>query len=296
MSEAAAGDVWTIARLLGWTRQFLEQRGIESPRLCAEILLAHALGCSRLDLFTRYESAPAAAQLAAFRELVRLAGTGQPIAYLTGRREFFSLAFEVTPDVLIPRPETEVLVERTIDLLRRLELAEARVLDVCTGSGCVGLSLAWRLPRASVCASDISEAALAVARRNAQRLGLEQRVTFAAGDLLAPWSGRQFDVIVCNPPYIGLDEAAELAPGVRDFEPHVALFAGADGLDLLRRLATETPAVLAPGGHLLTEVGYRQAPAVRDLLDAAGWADIVTYKDDLRHERVVHARRAAPEE
>lgn len=284
---------WTVARLLAWTRDYFERSQIESPRLCAELLLAHALGCQRLQLYTRFESVPQAAALETFRTAVREAASGRPIAYLTGSKEFFSLAFEVTPDVLIPRPETEVLVERTISLLRGAS-QPARVLDLCTGSGCVAVCLARHLPSANVCASDVSEAAVLVGRRNAGRHGLTDRVEFRTGDLLAPWAdSTPFDVIVANPPYVALAEAAELSPTVREHEPAAALFAGADGLDYLRRIAAEARPRLAPGGHLLMEMGYRQAPAVRALLEEAGWRDIVTYRDDLRHERVVHARAAS---
>jgi release factor glutamine methyltransferase len=292
MSEPndAAGP-WTIARLLAWTTEFFSRRELESPRLCAELLLAHALGCQRLELYTRHEQVPPQGALASFREAVREAASGRPIAYLTGFKEFFSLAFEVTPAVLIPRPETEVLVERTIALIRSTDPRLRRVLDLGTGSGCIAVSLARHLPGAQVFASDISAAALDVARRNAERHGLLDRIEFREGDLLACWQDVEpFDVIVSNPPYIGTREADELPASVREYEPHAALYAGEDGLAVLRRIAAEAPSRLVAGGHLLTEVGYRQSAAVRALLDEAGWRDIVTYRDDLRHERVVHAR------
>lgn len=286
-----AAAPWTIARLLAWTTDFFTRRELESPRLCAELLLAHALGCRRLELYTRHEHVPPPAALASFRQTVREAAAGRPIAYLTGVKEFYSLTFEVTPAVLIPRPETEVLVERTITLIRSADPPLRRVLDLGTGSGCIAVCLARHLPDVRVFASDISAEALRVAQRNAERHGLADRIEFRQGDLLACWQDAEpFDVIACNPPYIGTREAAELPASVRDYEPHVALYAGEDGLAVLRRIAAEAPARLAPGGHLLTEVGYRQSAAVRALLDEAGWRDIVTYRDDLRHERVVHAR------
>lgn len=282
---------WTIARLLAWTTDFFARRELESPRLCAELLLAHALGCQRLELYTRHEHIPQPGALASFREAVREAAAGRPIAYLTGVKEFFALPFEVTPAVLIPRPETEVLVERTIALIRSAHPPPQRVLDLGTGSGCIAVSLARHLPGVRVFASDISAEALRVAQRNAERHGLAGRIEFREGDLLACWQeGEPFDVIVCNLPYIGANEAAELPASVRDYEPHVALYAGEDGLAILRRLAEEAPAHLTAGGHLLSEVGYGQSASVRALLDEAGWRDIVTYRDDLRHERVVHAR------
>lgn len=290
MSEAAAAKPWTIARLLGWTREHLEKHGVESPRLCAELLLADALKCERLRLFTRYEESPAEPVLARFREHVREAAGGKPIAYILGRREFFSLSFEVSPDVLVPRPETETLVERTISLLR--ERSAPRVLDVGTGSGCIAIALAKHLPSAQLFASDVSEAALAVARRNASASGVADRIEFRSGDLLAPWSDAPaYDVIVSNPPYIGTREAGDLPRNVRDFEPHLALFAGEDGLSIIRRLSREAGALLAEDGHLLMEVAFDQSAAVRDLMESAGWGDILCYRDALQHERVVHGRR-----
>lgn len=286
---------WTVARLLQWTRAYFERQGLESPRLCAEILLAHALGCERVELYTRYRMVPDKTALRSFREAVRQAAAGRPIAQLTGFKEFFSLRFEVTPDVLIPRPETEVLVERTIHLVRGSAEPLERILDLGTGSGCIAVSLARYLPTVRLGASDISPAAVEVARRNADRHGVGARIEFRVGDLFAPWAdGPPFDVIVSNPPYVGESEAASLPRNVRDFEPPAALFAGADGLDVLRRLIAAAPAHLRAGGHLLVEVGYQQAAAVGALLDEAHWCDIVTYRDALGHERVVHARRVRP--
>ncbi len=291
---------WTVARLLGWTRDHFQRREIESPRLCAELLLAHAMGCSRLQLYTRHEAVPERPVLDRFRDAVRQVADGCPVAYITGTKEFFSLTFEVDRSVLIPRPETEVLVERAISFVRaaanqnEAAAAPLRILDLCTGSGCIAVSLARHLPHATLCASDISPTALEIARRNAARHGLSERVDLRLGDLLEPWRGEPpFDLIVSNPPYIGRAEAADLSPAVRDHEPQIALFAGDDGLDILRRIVAQAPAHLAPGGRLMSEIGYRQAAAVRRLLDDAGWRDIVSFRDDLQHERVIQARRPA---
>lgn len=331
MSAQPANGPWTVARLIGWTREFFEKHQVESPRLCAEILLAHAMKCRRLELYTRFEHVPGEDVLAAYRTSVKEAAGGKPIAYLTGTRDFFSLTFEVTPDVLVPRPETEILVERVVHLARAAAppaerqadpLADRpadgepaagpqvetsapvatvavsappplKIADLGTGSGCIAVALAKNLPGVRICASDISAAALAVARRNADRNGVADRIEFRPGDLVAPWEDVEpFDVIVCNPPYIGTREAGGLPKNVRDFEPHAALFAGEDGLAILRRLAAECGPRLRPGGHLLMEVAYNQASVVKQLLTAAGWVDIQTYRDDQRYERVVHARRA----
>lgn len=293
--QRATNEPWTVARLLAWTREFFTRRGLESPRLCAEILLANALGCARIELYTQHERVPDAEPLARFRENVRAAADGAPIAYLTGEKEFFGLAMSVSPAVLIPRPETEVLVERTIHLLRSQSArGPRRLLDVGTGSGCIAISLARHVADLVVCASDVSEGALTVARANAERHGVLDRIDFRAGDLFAPWCGEAaFDVIVSNPPYIGRREADTLPPNVRDHEPQAALFAGEDGLEVIRRLAQEAGAHLRPGGHLLMEVAYNQASTVRSLLEGDCWRGVVTYRDALQYERVVHAERAA---
>ncbi len=291
-------SAWTIARLLSWTREYLKRSGIQSPRLCAELLLAHALGCQRIELYTRFEQAPGPEVLNEFRELVRKAATGYPIAYLTGTKEFFSLTFEVGPDVLIPRPETETLVERTIHLARQLAADQCAVLDLGTGSGCIIVSLARHLPQARLFASDVSEAALAVARRNAERHAVADRIEFRAGNLFEPWEQARsaggpdaFDILVCNPPYVSTaDPLVERT--VRDFEPRLALFAGPDGLNLIRPILAQAPTWIRPGGHLLMEIGYDQADRVRPLLAEPDWQDMVTYRDGAGYERVIHVRRS----
>jgi len=288
--------------LLAWTRDYLGRSGVESPRLCAELLLAHALECDRIRLYTRHDTVPGQDVLQTFRASVKQAAAGRPIAYLTGTKEFFSLSFEVTPDVLIPRPETEVLVERTIELVRNSSGPSCSLLDLGTGSGCIVVSLAKHLPDAQLFASDISEPTLQVARRNAERHGALERIEFRAGDLFDAWAPQtaesgepaaappRFDVVVCNPPYVAEADAASLPIGVREHEPGVALFAGQDGLSVLHRVIHEAPHWLNRGGHLLLEVAFNQAAAVRALLDESVWDAIVTYPDELKHERVVHAR------
>lgn len=286
---------WTVARLLQWTREHLQQKGIESARLCAEILLAHAMGCERIRLYTQFDQVPSESVLTPFRDLVRKAAGGVPIAYLIGQKEFFSLPFEVSPAVLIPRPETEILVERVVALVRKERDGTARIVDIGTGSGCIAISLAKHLPQATVAASDVSDAALETARRNAERHGVAERIDFRAGDLFAPWSADDaaaFDVVVSNPPYVAT-ENAPLEPQVREHEPATALFAGADGLDVIRRLVADAPRRLAAGGELLMEIGFDQAEAVRALLTAAGWSNIETYRDHAGIERVFRARRPA---
>lgn len=289
-------ETWTIERLLAWTRAHLRENRIESPRLCAELLLASALGCQRIELYTRYDSTPAAAVLDRFRDWVRQAADGKPVAYLIGTREFFSLEFEVTPDVLIPRPETETLVERAIEAARAAPLGESAtaVLDLCTGSGCIAISLAKHLPQARLVATDISTAALEVARRNADRHGVGERIAFYAGDLYdAIPDAALFDIITCNPPYVSTTDTESLDANVRAHEPHVALFGGSDGLEVIRRVIDGAAERLSQGGMLFTEVAYNQAAAVRALFAEAHWDQIETYRDLADHERIVQARRSA---
>lgn len=287
---------WTVGRLLGWTRGFLDRRGLDSPRLCAEMLLAHAMSCERIRLYTQFETVPGEDILERFRASVREAAAGKPIAYLTGIKEFYSLVFEVTPDVLIPRPETELLVERAISFVREAGQVDQRILDLGTGSGCIAVTLAKYLPEARITASDVSAAALEIARRNAVRHGVAERIAFVEGDAFKPWQGgsggdeTRFDFIVGNPPYVSTEPDAPVEDSVRRYEPAVALFAGSDGLDFIRRLIAEAPAHLRPGGRLLLEIGFDQAAAVRGLLRPDIWADMAITRDAGGHERVVQAR------
>ncbi|MBL8877977.1 MAG: peptide chain release factor N(5)-glutamine methyltransferase [Phycisphaerales bacterium] len=294
MQDASSNAApWTVARLLDWTRQHFQRQGIESPRLCAEILLAHALGCPRIQLYARFEFVPDAGAMTVFRDAVREAGGGKPIAYLTGAKEFFSLSFDVTPDVLIPRPETEMIVERAIDWVRRSGQVDAAIVDIGTGSGCIAVALAKHLPAARLFASDMSETALAVARRNANKHGVAGRVEFRCGSLFGPWTGDgappAFNVVVSNPPYIAERGADTVARSVREFEPRTALFAGDDGLSIIRPLVAEAPRRIAPGGLFLMEIAYNQAAAVRELFSDAVWKSVALHRDTAGHLRVVQA-------
>jgi release factor glutamine methyltransferase len=280
--------VWTVLDLLRWTTDHFASRGIDTPRLDAEVLLAYALECDRLRLYLEYEKPVEEPERARFRELVqRRADERIPVALLTGTREFWSLSFEVTPDVLVPRPETETLVTAALERLPDAE-AELRVLDVGTGSGAVALALASERPKARVVATDISAAALAVAGRNAERLGLADRVAFAEGDLFEPLAGERFDLVISNPPYIGRGEAESLAPELRH-EPESALYAGADGLEVLRRLVAEASDHLEAGGVLALEIDPRQAPALLQLCTDAGLRDVRVHRDLAGRERAVSA-------
>lgn len=283
-------QAWTVARLLSWTRDYLARHAVDSPRLAAELLLAHAMGCDRIQLYTRHAVEPAPPVRDAFRELVRQAGTGCPVAYLTGTKEFFSIPFVVTRDVLIPRPETETLVERCLDLLRaRPDAAPPRVLDLCTGSGCVAVSLARHLPDGAIVATDLSDDALRVARLNAERQHVAPRIDFRQGDLFDACPGQRFDVIVSNPPYVAERDRAALPHNVREFEPGLALFAGHDGLSVISRIIHAAPDALLPAGSLLLEIGAGQADAVRAALAGPTWSDVRLHRDQ-GVERVAQAR------
>lgn len=282
-------EVWTVGRLLDWTAQHLAKKGAEYPRLDAEVLLAHALGCKRIDLYASRHELPASEELRErFRELVRRRLEGCPVAYLVGRKEFFSLEFEVSPAVLIPRPETEFVVMECLS--RAKGKSRARVLDIGTGSGAIAISVAKKLPDAQVTAIDIREEALAVAGRNAARHGVE-RIRFLHGDLFAPIpAGETFDFILSNPPYIATEDIPTLPVGVRDYEPHTALDGGPGGYGVLERLLDEAPRYLQPGGALIVEIGAPQEQPVRERFQArAGYALAPTIHDYARHPRVLCA-------
>lgn len=282
---------WTVLDLLDWTRKDLESRGVDSPRLAGELLLAKVLGCSRIELYTRHDYQPTGPEREAFRDLVRRAREHEPVAYLLGTKEFYSLPLKVTPDVLIPRPETEMLVTTAAQRLRELG-RPGRAWDVCTGSGCVALALAKQVPDVTVLATDVSEPAVAVADENARSLGLDDRVRVRAADLLTLPDDCEdmapFDCITGNPPYVCDEEA--VADCVLH-EPRIALRGGADGLDLIRRLVDQVPAVLAPEGWLVLEFGVQQTDEIRDLLlDRGDFGEPRIYRDYQHLERIVVAQ------
>jgi release factor glutamine methyltransferase len=282
---------WTIGRLLEWTTTYLASKGNESARLEAQLLLAQALGCSRTSLYTRFDEEPAEADRTRFRELVKARLEGRPVAHLLGKKEFFSLEFEVGPDVLVPRPDTEWLVSECLTLTKAL--AAPRVLDVGTGSGCLAIAVATRHKAAVVTAIELSSAALAVARRNAERHDLGERIRFLQGDLFAPLaSDERFEVILSNPPYIPTADLQGLAVEVRDHDPRLALDGGADGFAVIDRLIAGAAAHLTAGGHLLFEIGYNQEEEARRRLEQAGWKVGKTILDASGHPRVMKAQRS----
>jgi len=291
--------IWTIGRILKWTEQYFKDKGIESPRLDAEVLLAHVLEKQRIYLYVHFDEPLQPAELAAYREMIKQRVLRVPVAQILGEKEFMGLTFKVTADTLVPRPDTEILVQAAVERLKAMKgeakapedeaLADGeeassaadrdeaaadvsqeplRIADIGTGSGAICLSVLRYLAGTVADTVDISPAARAVAEENAASLGLQDRVTFHTGDLLQPLRGMTFAAILSNPPYIPEADIAGLAPEVRLKEPHTALSGGRDGLDFYRRLAKEAPAMLVPGGFMAFEVGIHQAEPVAALAKA----------------------------
>jgi len=293
-ASSPAGDApWTVSRILDWTTQHLKKAGCETPRLDAELLLAHSRGCPRIQLYVQFQEVVTDAQRGVMRDLVKRRAAAEPVAYLIGHREFFSLDFEVTHDTLIPRPDTETLLVELISLARKQTTPS--ILDLGTGSGCIAITAAVNVPAAQVTAVDISPAALEVARRNARRHKVESRVEFVLGDLFAGLTpGRTFDWVVSNPPYIPQAELATLAADVRLHEPTLALDGGPDGLAIIRRLLAEAPAWLNPGGTLLCEFSPEQAAAVLALVEGnSAWTGGRILKDLAGRARILATQRSS---
>jgi release factor glutamine methyltransferase len=291
MTAAAPGSqkTWTIRELLHWTTEHFASRGIGSARLDAECLLAHVLGVDRLRLYVDFEAPVGAGDRASYRALVRRrANERVPVAQLVGEKEFWSLPLKITRDVLVPRPETETLVTAALDLLPDRE-TRARVLDVGTGSGSVALAIAVERPRAHLVATDISQAALEIARENADVHGVADRIRWARGSLFQPVVGQRFDAIVSNPPYVAESQRDELPPELAH-EPEEALFGGEDGTALLAELVAQGGAMLVPGGGMAVELAPEQASRVADWCREGGWTDVKTYRDLNQRLRVVSAR------
>ena len=261
----------------------------DRARMDCELLLMHVLERNKAWIMTHGEDDVADEACGRFVELLERRYRGEPIQHLTGECEFYGLPFKVTRDVLVPRPDTEHLVEKVVELAQRFE--PPRIVDVGTGSGAIAVSLAHTLPDAYVTATDLSELALAVAGENAARNQVGGRVRFVHGDLLAPVAGEQFDIVASNPPYVPNTERALIAVEVREYEPALALFGGEDGLDVYRRLIPAAFAVLAPDGFLALEIGFSQAQAVQDLLEAAGFVEPELTADLQGIPRVFSARR-----
>ena len=288
---AEAEDRWTVGRLLTWTKDFLQKKGSESPRLDAEVLLAAVMKCQRVNLYTQYEDEVSEAHRSSFRTLVKRRAEGAPVAYLVGTKEFYRLRFHVSPAVLIPRGDSETVV---VEALARLKgMATPRAVDVGTGSGCLALACADQHKTVRFVAIDISPEALEVARGNAEKHNLEARVEFRQGDLLEPVAQDEpFDLILSNPPYIATDVIPTLDATVTKYEPHLALDGGPDGLRVVIRLIEEAVPLLKPGGHLILEIGYGQEGPVRRLVEAQPELMLSpTIRDAANRPRVIHASK-----
>jgi len=288
---------WTVRRILEWTQGFFARKQVEPARLSAELLLSHVLNQPRIKLYTDFERPLTQQELDVYRPLVQRAGEHEPIAYLTGKAHFFNLEFEVNRDVLIPRPDTETIVENVLQLARREAGFEApRVLDLCTGSGCIAAAIAAHLKTATVVAIDNSAAAIVVAKRNVDKLNLSERISIELGDLYEPLTrivdAQPFDLIVSNPPYIPTAELEKLDRSVKDYEPRTALDGGDDGLDFHRRILNGVQERLRPAGQMFLEIMFDQGPGAMELAESFGFLDNMRIiKDHSGNARVLAVRR-----
>lgn len=278
---------WTTLGVLDWTAQRFSEVGIASARLEAQLLLAHVLGCTRTQLYTGFDKPLGEAELASYRGLIKRRLAGESVSYLLGETEFWGLPFYVDPAVLVPRPDTETVID-TVRVVRPDRASPCRILDLCTGSGAIAVSLAKEYPAAHVVATELSAAAAAVARKNAARNGVADRVDVREGDLFAPVRGERFDLIASNPPYIASAVIPTLSLEVRR-EPKLALDGGADGLVFYDRICAEAREHLTAGGVLLVEHGYDQADTVRARFTAAGFTGVTLVHDLGKNPRVTWA-------
>jgi release factor glutamine methyltransferase len=283
-------NLTTIKKAVDSAYEFFVANDVPSPGLNAELLLMFVLGRDRAYLYAYPERALSAEEQTGYEEVIRERARGCPTQYITGHQEFWGLDFIVSPAVLIPRPETEHVIETVLELGKQTEPQKAmRLVDIGTGSGCIALSLASELPQVEIHACDISESALEVACLNATRLDLGKRVAFRQSDLLSAYPGEQFDFVVSNPPYVGESEADKVQKQVRDFEPHTAVFSGWEGMDIYKRLIPEAHAALEPGGWLVMEIGFSTEEKVKQLL--TDFVEVETTADLQGIPRVIAARK-----
>lgn len=288
---------WTIKALLEWVDPYLKDKGIDAPRLCAELLICHVLKKERIQLYTEFDYVLTPAQLTTLRALVKRASEHEPVAYLVGKTEFYSLELAVSPACLIPRPETELLVQHSIEYLRG-QPGQTRMLDLCTGSACIAVAVAKNVPETRIIATDICDEALNMAAKNVEKYSLGDRVQLLSGDLFEPilpaLDNGHFDLIVSNPPYVTDAEMLELDPNVRDYEPVKALQAGAQGLEVIERILDRAAEFLTNTGTLMMEIGYQQRALLEPLLKSTDHFSAVRFvKDHQGHDRIVMAERSA---
>lgn len=293
-SSPPAADIWTVQRILLWTTSYLKQKGVESPRLEAELLLAHARDCPRIRLYTDFQDPLSEQQRARMRELVQRRARREPLAYIVGTKEFYGRSFEVGPGVLIPRPETETLIDVCLEHLPLQ--TPTRILEVGFGSGCIAVTLAKQRELCHVTATDCSAAAMQIATRNVIRHDVVNRVELLLGDCLEPVLRRTplgFDALVSNPPYVRVDELSGLQPEVGLHEPPTALVSGSDGLDLTRRIVQDAAGVVRAGGLIALELDPAQCATVATLLSESGFEEVQIQRDLSARERIVHAVRCS---
>lgn len=286
-------ETWTPLKLLNWTKDHFASKGIQSPRLEAELLLSAALDCRRIDLYARHDEVVPAEKLGGYREMVKRRAAREPTQYVLGQTEFCGLVFKSDPRALIPRPETEIIIEVTTELAG--DLAEPLLVDVGTGSGVLAVTAALRLPQAKIVACDISAEALSLAHENAEHHRVLERIELHCGDFEEVLAGPAGGVAVAmaNLPYVREEELVGLAPEVREHEPRAALVAGPDGTEMLARFIAFAPALLKPGGHLVMEVGFGQADHIRPMIEKANELELVRFEKDFSGiERVAVVQRA----
>ena len=283
-------ETWTVLKLIQWTSDFFGKKGVDAPRLTAEMLLADVLQSSRVKLYMAFDQPVQKEELAKFRALIERRVAGEPTAYLLGKREFYGRSFQVDARVLVPRPENERLVEQVLGALPKDE--PQRVLDLCTGSCCIAATLAAERPQWRVLATDLSSDALAVAKLNVDALGLSDRVELRQGDLFAPAADTRFHAVVSNPPYIAASAFPTLPKEVQR-EPQLALLSGPQGMDAITTIATNAPTHLEPNGLLAVEIGDDQKSLVQDLLNRLAYRDVQVLADWAGKDRVAMARRPA---
>jgi len=283
-----AQERWTVQRVIQWTTEHFQKKGLDNPRLEAEVLLAHLLEMDRMGLYLNYDRPLKEEERTAYREMIQRRLAKEPLAYIVGSKEFWSLRFAVNPECLIPRPETEHLVEEAIRIGKGIK-PPLRILEIGQGCGAVAIALATELGEAEIVATDISAGACSLAQANAERHGVGGRIRFVLGDLFPAGEG-PFGLICANPPYIPTAEVLQLAPEVRDYEPLTALDGGEDGLRFFRRIAQGASAVLVSGGWLLLEMGQGQAPQVATILQDQGFAQIDLIPDLAGVKRVIKAQ------
>ncbi len=295
-TSTTQSDPWTILRLLQWTTEHLKKTGSPSPRLDAEVLLAHARSCERIELYTAFAEEPDETVKAKFREIVKRRAQGEPVAYLVGKKEFYSLQFQVSKDCLIPRGESEHVVVECLDRAKPMLVAEPakqfNIVDVCTGSGCIAVSVAKHLSQCTITAIDLSPAAVAIAKANVEQHKMTDRISILESDLLASIGENSVDFVLSNPPYVSETEYAKLDKTVREHEPRMALVGGVSGTEIIKRLASQAADKLVENGWFICELSPMIADQVEShMVSTQNWTNITIIKDLARLKRLVVAQR-----